>query len=141
MFIVKNADDPDDDFLSDISGIAEKISRDIPDTWNPAGTGYHKVSKGPGHQLVSRADEPGENSILQYETVDSGRFTYLTARLSPDIEDIVDVDITPGAVNVHGNAGVATIVLKDIIDPAHSYYWVHDGILDITLKKIRSAGT
>ena len=139
--IVNHADEPDDDFLGDISGIAKEILRDIPETWNTAGTGYYKVSKGQAHQPVSQMDEPEKNSLLRYETIDSGRFTYLTARLSPDFENKVDVDITPGAVNVHGNAGVATIVLKDIIDPAHSYYRVHDGILDITLKKIRSAGS
>ena len=73
---------------------------------------------------------------LPYETIESEEFIFITARLPSGLIGTPHVEIMQDALHVFLDERVAVIVLHTPVEIAHSYFTVHNRILDITLQKI-----
>ena len=62
---------------------------------------------------------------------------YITATMPANPKNAPSIDIQTNNVHVSIDNRDITIVLDKPIDRIHSYYRIHRGLMDITLKKIK----
>ena len=138
--VIKKQDNPHDDLNADISEIAAEIIRHIPDDERACIIGYTIISPGPSVPPVAfRVIGDDNGHRLPYETIDSDDVLFITARLPPDTRNAPYVEIMRDVVQVFLDERAASIFMKSPIDVTRSHFSVCNGVLDITLMKLKKS--
>jgi hypothetical protein len=138
-FVIKKQDNSKDDFGPALTEILTEIIRHLPGNQRVRVTGF-SVTQGPAiPPMAFRLTGEDDSRRLPFETIESEEFIFITARLPSHLITAPHVEIMQDALHVFIDERVAVIVLHAPVDLNCSHYTVHNGILDITLKKIRKA--
>jgi HSP20 family molecular chaperone IbpA len=133
-----NSSNPYDDIFSNISKIMEEIVKNMPEHQHARIVGYSIVTRGsnepPAVYRIGRDDD----DEIPYEVLESEDMIYVTAEIPPDSKNAPFADIGANSVRICVGDRETTIVLSHPVDVIHSWYRLHRGLLDITLKKAGS---
>lgn len=134
-----NPNSPYDDVFTNLAKIVDEIVKNMPDSQHARIVGYTIITRqpsngDPGNIRAGEADDSGE---IPYEVVESDDMIYITAMLPAVQKNAPWVDIQPDRVRVGIDNREISIILNHPIDRIHSYYRVHRGLMDITLKKVQ----
>jgi len=134
-----NPNSPYDDVFNNLAKIVDEIVKNMPDSQHARIVGYTIITRHPsnGDPEIFRAGEPNDDTEIPYEVVESEDMIYITAMMPAEPKNAPLVDIQPDSVHVGIDNRDITIVLNHPIDRIHSYYRVHRGVMDITLKKVQ----
>jgi HSP20 family molecular chaperone IbpA len=134
-----NPNSPYDDVFNNLAKIVEEIVKNMPDNQHARIVGYTIITRDSsnGDPGFFRVGEPDDNAEIPYEVVESEDMIYITAMMPPEPKNAPFVDIQPDSVHVAIDKRDITIMLTHPIDRIHSYYRVHRGVMDITLKKVQ----
>ena len=77
-------------------------------------------------------DDDGE---IPYEMLESDTEVFITAEMPADPKNAPWADIETNCVRIIVDDQTLSIPLNHPVDRIHSYYRVHRGVMDITLKK------
>jgi hypothetical protein len=136
--VIKNQDTPPDDLTDRISEIVAEVIRHFHGQGGTRITGYAIVSPGPFTPPVAfRIIGNGDNPRLPYETIETDDAVFLTARVPPETRNHPWVEIMEKGVRIFLDERAATIRVKFPVDVSRSGYSVRNGVLDISLKKLR----
>jgi len=133
-----NPNSPYDDVFNNLAKIVEDIVKNMPDSQHARIVGYTIITRHPsnGDPEVFRAGEPDDDEEIPYEVVESDDMIYITATMPACQKNAPCVDIQPESVHISIDDRDVSIILSHPIDGIHSYYRIHHGVMDITLKKI-----
>jgi HSP20 family molecular chaperone IbpA len=134
-----NPNSPYDDVFNNLAKIVEDIVKNMPDNHHARIVGYTIITRHPsnGDPEVFRTGDPGDDDEIPYEVVESDDMIYITATMPANPKNAPSIDIQTNNVHVSIDNRDITIVLDKPIDRIHSYYRIHRGLMDITLKKIK----
>jgi hypothetical protein len=134
-----NPYNPYDDVFNNLAKIVEEIVKNIPDNQHARIVGYTIITRHPsdGEPGIFRAGGPDDDTDIPYEVVESEDMIYITAMMPAEPKTAPLVDIQPDSVHVGIDNRDITIMLNHPIDRIHSYYRVHRGVMDISLKKVQ----
>jgi HSP20 family molecular chaperone IbpA len=134
-----NPNNPNDDIFSNISKIIEEIIKNMPEHQHARIVGYTIITKGANEPpALFRVGEENNDDQISYEMVESEDMIYITAEMPPNPKNAPFADIRVKSVQVYVDDLETTIILDHPVDVIHSYYRLHRGVLDVTLKKLRS---
>ena len=135
-----NPNSPYDDVFNNLAKIVEDIVRNMPDNHNARIIGYTIITRNPsnGDPDVFRSGETADDDEIPYEVVESDDMIYITVTMPVDSKNAPLVDIQEESVRVDVDNRNISILLDHPVDRIHSYYRIHRGMMDITLKKISS---
>lgn len=134
-----NPNNPYDDIFSNISKIVEEIIRNMPEHQHARIVGYTIITRGSSEPpMVLRTGGDDDGDEIPYEVVASDDMIYISAEMPPDPRNAPFADIRSNSVRICVDNFETTIMLDSPIDVIHSHYRLHRGVLDITLRKIRS---
>lgn len=138
-FVIKKQDNPNDDIGPALTEILTEIIRNLPGHQHVRVTGF-SVTHGPGIPPVAfRMTGEDDSRRLPFETIEADEFIFITTRLPPNQIRATHVEIMQDALHVFIDERVAVVVLHTPVEITHSYFTVHNRILDITLKKIKKS--
>jgi len=134
-----NPNNPYDDVFNNLAKIVEDIVKNMPDNQHARIVGYTIITRHPsnGDPGVFRAGEAGDEEEIPYEVVESEDMIYITAIMPADPKNAPVIDIQTNKVQVCIDNRDISIMLDNPIDRIHSYYRIHRGLMDITLKKMK----
>jgi len=134
-----NPNNPYDDVFNNLAKIVEDIVKNMPDNHHARIVGYTIITRHPsnGDPGIFRAGEPGDDEEIPYEVVESEDMIYITATMPVDPKNAPVIDIQTNKVQVCIDNRDISIMLDKPIDRIHSYYRIHRGLMDITLKKLK----
>ena len=134
-----NPNSPYDDVFNNLAKIVEDIVKNMPDNHHARIVGYTIITRHPsnGDPEVFRGGEPGDDDEIPYEVVESDDMIYITATMPANPKNAPSIDIQTNNVHVSIDNRDITIMLDKPIDRIHSYYRIHRGLMDITLKKAK----
>jgi HSP20 family molecular chaperone IbpA len=134
-----NPNGPYDDVFSNLAKIVEDIVRNMPESQNARIVGYTIITRQPSSDdpRVYHFDSPEDDDDIPYEVVESDDKIFITATLPADLKNAPYADIEPDSVRIIVDDKSVTVMLDTPVDRIHSYYRVHRGLLDITLKKVK----
>jgi len=134
-----NPGGPYDDVFKNLARIVEDIVKNMPESQNARIIGYTIITRQTesGDPEVFRMDTPDDDGEVPYEVVETDNEIFITAELPIDLKNAPFADIETQCVRIVADDRITTIMLKGPIDRIHSYYRVHRGIMDISLRKIR----
>lgn len=136
--VIKNQDTPPDDLTERISEIVEEVIRHFHGQGGARITGYAIISPGPfTPPVVFRIIGNGNGPRLPYETIETDDTVFLTARVPPGTRNHPWVEIREKEVRIFLDERAATIRVKFPADVSRSGYSVRNGVLDISLIKLR----
>ena len=133
-----NPNGPYDDVFNNLAKIVEDIVRKMPENQHARIVGYTIISRQPasddppGFQI-----NPPDDDDIPYEVMESDDGIFITATLPADPKNAPFAEIEPESVRITVDNKSVTIMLDHRIDRIHSYYRVHRGLMDITLKKAK----
>jgi hypothetical protein len=132
-----NPNGPYDDVFKNLSKIVEDIVKNMPDAQNARIVGYTIITRHPqdGDPGMFRSGLPDDDGELPYEITESDDQVFITAEMPATIKNAPIADIEPERVRIIADDSITTIMLEHKVDRIHSYYRVHRGVMDITLKK------
>jgi len=132
-----NPNSPYDDVFNNLAKIVEDIVKNMPDNHHARIVGYTIITRHPsnGDPEVFRSGDPGDDAEIPYEVVESDDMIYITATMPANPKNAPSIDIQTNNVHVCIDNRDITIMLDKPIDRIHSYYRIHRGLMDITLKK------
>jgi hypothetical protein len=135
--MIKKQDNPPDDIYTDLKEIVEEIIRHMPGHERAHIIGYTIIS--PATFLPPAASRiiADDGYRLAYETIESRDSLFITARLPPGTGIPLHVEIMQGEVRIYLDERAATISTKFPVDVTRSHYTVRNGILDITIMKLK----
>jgi hypothetical protein len=135
-----NPNSPYDDVFNNLAKIVEDIVRNMPDNHNARIIGYTIITRNPsnGDPDVFRSGETADDDEIPYEVVESDDMIYITVTIPVDSKNAPLVDIQEESVRVDVDNRNISILLDHPVDRIHSYYRIHRGMMDITLKKVSS---
>jgi HSP20 family molecular chaperone IbpA len=133
-----NPNSPYDDVFNNLAKIVEDIVKNMPDSQHARIVGYTIITRHPsnGDPDVFRSEETDDDDEIPYEVVESDDMIYITATMPACQKNAPCVDIQPESVHIHIDNREVSIMLSHPIDRIHSYYRIHHGVMDLTLKKI-----
>jgi len=133
-----NPNSPYDDVFNNLAKIIEDIVKNMPDSHNARIIGYTIITRSPsnGEPEIFRRDDPGDDEEIPYEIVESDDRIFITVVIPVDSINAPLVDIQTKSVRVDIDNRNVSVMLDHPIDRIHSYYRIHRGIMDITLKKV-----
>jgi HSP20 family molecular chaperone IbpA len=133
-----NPNSPYDDVFNNLAKIVEDIVKTMPDSQHARIVGYTIITRNPsnGDPGAFRAGDLGDDEEIPYEVVESDEMIYITATMPANPKNAPTIDIQPENVHISVDNRDTTIVLNHPVDRIHSYYRIHHGLMDITLKKI-----
>jgi HSP20 family molecular chaperone IbpA len=134
-----NPNGPYDDVFSNLAKIVEDIVRNMPESQHARIVGYTIITREPSsddHRLY-HFDSPEDDDDISYEVMESDDQVFITATMPADLKNAPYADIEPDRVSIIADDKSVTITLDNPVDRIHSYYRVHRGVLDITLKKAK----
>lgn len=134
-----NPNNPYDDVFNNLAKIVEDIVKNMPDNQHARIVGYTIITRNPssGDPDIFRAGEPSDDDEIPYEIVESDDMIYITATMPVDPKNAPVVDIQTKSVGISIDNRESSIILDQPVDRIHSYYRIHRGLIDITLKKAR----
>lgn len=134
-----NPNSPYDDVFNNLAKIVEDIVKNMPENQHARIVGYTIITRHPsnGDPGVFRAGESGDDEEIPYEVVESDDMIYITATMPAHQKNAPLVDIQPDNVLIGIDNREVTIMLSQPVDKIHSYYRVHRGVMDVTLKKLK----
>ena len=134
-----NPNSPYDDVFNNLAKIVEDIVKNMPDNHHARIVGYTIITRHPsnGDPEVFRSGDPGDDEEIPYEVVESDDMIYITVTMPANPKNAPSIDIQTNNVHVCIDNRDITIMLDKPIDRIHSYYRIHRGLMDITLKKIQ----
>ncbi len=132
-----NPNSPYDDVFNNLAKIVEDIVRNMPDNHNARIIGYTIITRNPsnGDPEIFRPGEPDDEDEIPYEVIESNDMIYITVAIPAGSKNAPLVDIQEKSVRVDVDNRNISILLDHPVDRIHSYYRVHRGMMDITLKK------
>ena len=132
---------PYDDIFANISKIVQEIIKNMPEQQQARIVGYTVISRGSGEPpvvyRVGNDDEDAGEDAVPFEMIESDDTIFITAELPPDCRNAPYADIREEAVRISVDDYESIIPLEHKVDIIHSYYRVHRGVMDITLRKAR----
>jgi hypothetical protein len=134
-----NPNNPYDDVFNNLAKIVEDIVKNMPDNHNARIIGYTIITRNPlnADPGIFRPGEPFDDDEIPYEIVESDDTIFITVTIPVDSKNAPFVDIQEECVQVDIDNRNVSIMLDHKVDRIHSYYRVHRGIMDITLRKER----
>jgi hypothetical protein len=136
--VIKKQDDPDDDMVPALTEIITEILRNIPGSRVVRVKGFFRGAPCPSvPPRIFRLMGDNDHRRLPFERIESEDFIFITARLASHLQCTPHVEIMQDALHVFIDERVAIIILHTPVDVDRSHYTVHNGILDITVKKIK----
>jgi len=130
---------PYDDIFANISKIVEEIVKNMPENQHARIIGYTLITRGSGEPpviyRVGHDDDDYEG--IPVEVVESDDTIFITAELPPDPRNAPYAEIRRDAVRICVDDYESIIPLDHPVDVIHSYYRVHRGVMDISLRKAR----
>jgi hypothetical protein len=135
-----NPNGPYDDVFSNLAKIVEDIVKNMPESQNARIIGYTIITRQPTSDdpQVYHFDSPENDDDIPYEVLESDDQIFITAMLPADSKNAPYADIEPDCVRIIVDDKSVTIMLDNTVDRIHSYYRVHRGLMDITLKKVKN---
>ena len=133
-----NPNGPYDDVFNNLAKIVEDIVKNMPDNQHARIVGYTIITRhaSNGDPEIFQAGDPCDDVEIPYEVVESDDMIYITATVPFPQKNAPSVDIQPDSVYICIDNRHVTIMLSHPIDRIHSYYRVHHGVMDFTLKKV-----
>jgi hypothetical protein len=133
-----NPNNPYDDVFNNLAKIVEDIVKTMPDSHHARIVGYTIITRHPsnGDPGIFRAGDPGDDEEIPYEVVESDDMIYITATMPANPKNAPSIDIQTDNVYISVDNRDTTIMLNHPVDRIHSYYRIHHGLMDITLKKV-----
>jgi hypothetical protein len=136
--VIKKQGDPDDDMVPALTEIITEILRNIPGSRVVRVKGFFRGAPCPSvPPRIFRLMGDNDHRRLPFERIESEDFIFITARLASHLQCTPHVEIMQDALHVFIDERVAIIILHTPVDVNRSHYTVHNGILDITVKKIK----
>jgi HSP20 family molecular chaperone IbpA len=134
-----NSSNPYDDVFSNISKIMEEIVKSMPEHQHARIVGYTIITRGSNEPpAVFRLGRDDDDDDIPYEVVETDDTIYITAEMPPNPKNAPFADIRVTSVRICVDNRQTTIVLDHPVDVIHSWFRLHRGVLDITLKKVRN---
>lgn len=135
-----NPGGPYDDIFSNLARIVEDIVKNMPENQNARIIGYTIVTRqsSTGDPEIFRFGAPEDDGEVPYEVVETDDEIFITAEIPADLKNAPFADIEPQCVRIVADDRITTIMLECPVDRVHSYYRVHRGLMDISLKKIKN---
>jgi HSP20 family molecular chaperone IbpA len=133
-----NPNSPYDDVFNNLAKIVEDIVKNMPDSRNARIVGYTIITRNPsnGEPGIFRQAESDEDEEIPYEVIESDDRIFITVTMPADSKNAPLVDIQANSVRVDIANRNVSVILDHPVDRIHSYYRIHRGIMDITLKKV-----
>lgn len=134
-----NPNGPYDDVFSNLAKIVEDIVKNMPESQNARIIGYTIITRQPTSDdpQVYHFDPPEDDDGIPYEVLESDDQIFITAVLPADLKNAPYADIEPDCVRIIADDKSVTVMLDNTVDRVHSYYRVHRGLMDITLRKVK----
>lgn len=134
-----NPNGPYDDVFSNLAKIVEDIVKNMPESQNARIVGYTIITRQPSSDdpQVFQFDPPEDDEDIPYEMMESEDSIFITATLPAEMKNAPYADIGTDKVQVIADDKAVTIMLDNRVDLIHSYYRVHRGLMDITMKKVK----
>jgi len=134
-----NPNGPYDDVFSNLAKIVEDIVKNMPENQHARIVGYTIISRQPASDdpRVFHFNPPEDDDDIPYEVMESDDGIFITATLPGDPKNAPYADIEADSVRIVIDNKSVTIMLDHKVDRVHSYYRVHRGLLDITMKKVK----
>ncbi len=134
-----NSSNPYDDVFSNISKIMEEMVKSMPEHQHARIVGYTIITRGSNEPpVVFRLGRDDDDDDIPYEVVETDDTIYITAEMPPTPKNVPFADIRVTSVRICVDDRQTTIVLDHPVDVIHSWFHLHRGVLDITLKKVRN---
>jgi len=133
-----NPNNPYDDVFSNLAKIVEDIIKNMPDSEHARIVGYTIITRHPPHgdPMVFRPGAMEDDGEIPYEMTETNEQVFITAQMPAGIKNAPFVDVEPHRVRIMVDDRTISVMLDHPVDRIHSYYRVHRGIMDITLKKV-----
>jgi len=133
-----NPNGPYDDVFSNLAKIVEDIVKNMPENQHARIIGYTIITRLPAGAAPGsfRGGAAGDDEGIPYEVVESEGQVFITAQMPVNLKNAPVVDIQCNSVRIGADDRAVTIMLDHPVDRIHSYYRVHRGIMDISLKKV-----
>jgi hypothetical protein len=133
-----NPNSPYDDVFNNLAKIVEDIVKNMPDNHHARIVGYTIITRHPssGEPDVFPHGDPVDDEEIPYEVVESEDMIYITATMPANPKNAPSIDIQTDKVHLCIDNRDITIMLDKPVDRIHSYYRIHRGLMDITLKKV-----
>jgi hypothetical protein len=134
-----NPNGPYDDVFSNLAKIVEDIVKNMPESQHARIVGYTIITRQPSSDdpQVYHFDSPESDEDIPYEVLESDDQIFITATLPSEMKNAPYADIEADRVRIIVDDKAVTVMLDQTVDRVHSYYRVHRGVLDITLKKVK----
>ena len=134
-----NPGGPYDEVFNNLAKIVEDIVKNMPESQHARIIGYTIVTRqgSTGDPEVFRSGQPDDDGEVPYEVVETDDEIFITAVMPADPRNAPIADIESSSVRIVADDRITTIMLPAPIDRLHSYYRVHRGLMDISLKKVR----
>ena len=136
-----NPNGPYDDVFSNLAKIVENIVKNMPESQHTRIVGYTIITRQSSSDdpRVYHFDSPEDDDDIPYEVMESDDQVFITAALPADPKNAPYADIEADSVRIIVDDKSVTVMLDHAVDRVHSYYRVHRGLMDITLKKVRQS--
>ena len=134
-----NPNSPYDDVFNNLAKIVEDIVKNMPDNHHARIVGYTIITRHPsnGDPGIFQAGDPGDDEEIPYEVMESDDMIFITATMPANQKNAPSIDIQTNNVHICVDNRDITIMLDNPVDRIHSYYRIHHGLMDITLKKVK----
>jgi hypothetical protein len=130
-----NPNGPYDEIFGNFAKIVEDLVRNMPESRQARIVGYTIITRHPDDPEVIGDGIPGDEGEIPYEVVDAGDQIFITASLPADPKTAAFAEIETDCVRICVDDRITTVMLENPVDRIHSYYRVHRGVMDISLKK------
>jgi hypothetical protein len=134
-----NPTGPYDDVFSNLAKIVEDIVKNMPESQHARIVGYTIITRhaDSGEPEMFPAGMQDDGDEVPYEVVETDTDLFITAQLPRDPKNAPIADIGITCVRIIVDDKTTTIMLDHPIDRIHSYYRIHRGVMDISLKKVK----
>jgi hypothetical protein len=135
-----NPGGPYDDVFNNLARIVEDIVKNMPDSQHARIIGYTIITRqtASGDPEVFQFGTPEDDGEVPYEIVETDDDIFITAMMPADPKNAPFADIEAQCVRIVVDDRITTIMLEQVVDRIHSYYRVHRGVMDISLKKVKT---
>ena len=134
-----NPTGPYDDVFNNLAKIVEDIVKNMPESQHARIVGYTIITRqsASGDPEVFGAGIPDDDGEVPYELVETDDDVFITAVMPADPKNAPIADIEKNCVRIVVDGRITTILLDHPVDRIHSYYRIHRGLMDISLKKVK----
>jgi hypothetical protein len=134
-----NPSGPYDDVFNNLAKIVEDIVKNMPESQHARIVGYTIITRqaASGDPEVFRAGTTDDDGEVPYEIVETDDDVFITAVMPADPKNAPIVDIEINCVRIVVDGRITMILLNHPVDRIHSYYRIHRGLMDISLKKVK----